>query len=122
MLHIALQSECYHFFSLCRSPVLNVHSGIVAKSDHTSEWVYWICACIENAMRLVTLQKSLLAFRLSVRKMQFSHYKNLEMIPSRQIYVAINNPSFVLSVPGLTNSSYRRKFVHATDDISKAEN
>jgi hypothetical protein len=60
--------------SLCWSPILNKCSGIVANCNHTSEWVHWVRACISIAMRLVTLGKSLLAFLLPARKMQFSHY------------------------------------------------
>jgi len=35
-LHIALQSLFHRFFSLCRSPILNKHSGVGANCDHTS--------------------------------------------------------------------------------------
>jgi len=62
--HIALQSPFHRFFSLCRSPILNKHSGVVANCDHTSEWVHWVHACIGIAMQWVTLRKSLLAFLL----------------------------------------------------------
>jgi len=37
--HIALQSQCPHFFSLCGSPILNEHPGVLANFDHKSEWV-----------------------------------------------------------------------------------
>ena len=49
-LHIALQSLFHRFFSLCRSPILNQHSGVGANCDHTLEWVHWVHACIWNAM------------------------------------------------------------------------
>jgi len=49
-LHIALRSPFRRFFSLCRSPILNKHSGIVANCDHTSEWVHWVHDCIGIAM------------------------------------------------------------------------
>jgi hypothetical protein len=52
------------FFSLCRSPILNKQSGVVANCDHTWELVHWVHACIEIAMQLVTLRKSLLTFLL----------------------------------------------------------
>jgi len=45
-LHIALQSLFHQFFLLCRSPILNEHSGIGANCNHTSEWVHWVHACI----------------------------------------------------------------------------
>jgi len=73
-LHIALRSLFHRSFLLCRSPILNERSGIVANCDHTSEWVHWVRACIGIAMRWVTLWKSLLAFLLPARKMQFSLY------------------------------------------------
>ena len=73
-LHIALRSGILRFFSLCRSPILNKHSGVVANCNHTSEWVHWVRACIGIAMRWVTLRKSLLAFLLPACKMQFSLY------------------------------------------------
>jgi len=38
------------FFSLCRSPIWNKHSGVVANCDHTSDWVHWVHACIRIAM------------------------------------------------------------------------
>jgi hypothetical protein len=50
------------FFSLCRSPIVDKHSGVVANCDHTSEWVHWVHACIGIAMQCVTQRKSLLTF------------------------------------------------------------
>jgi len=73
-LHIALRSLFQRFFLLCRSPILNERSGVVANCDHTSEWVHWVRSCIGIAMRWVTLRKSLLVFLLPARKMQFSLY------------------------------------------------
>jgi len=35
--HITLRSPIHRFFPLCRSPILNNHSGVVANCDHTSE-------------------------------------------------------------------------------------
>jgi len=49
-LHIALRSPFRRFFSLCRPPTLNKHSGVVANCDHTSEWVHCLHACIGIAM------------------------------------------------------------------------
>jgi hypothetical protein len=46
----------------------------------------------------------------------------IHIIPSRQIYVAIDNPSFVLSVSFRTTSSYQWKDARAADNISHAEN
>src|SRR5882757_2803715 len=46
----------------------------------------------------------------------------IRIIPSRQIYVAIDNPSFVPSVSCLTTSSYPWNDMRAADNISHAEN
>ena len=46
----------------------------------------------------------------------------IHIIPSRQIYVAIDNPSFVPSVSCPTTSSYVWNEVRAADNISHAEN
>jgi hypothetical protein len=50
-LHIALRSLFRWFFSLCRSPNLNKHSGVVANCDHTSECVHRVHASIGIAMQ-----------------------------------------------------------------------
>jgi len=46
----------------------------------------------------------------------------IHIIPSRQIYVAIDNPSLVPSVPCHTTSSSLWNYVRAADDVSNAEN
>jgi len=46
----------------------------------------------------------------------------IHIIPSRQIYVAIDNPSIVPSVSCLTTRSYLWNYVRAADDVSHAEN
>jgi hypothetical protein len=46
----------------------------------------------------------------------------IHIIPSRESYVAINNPSFVPSVSCLSTSSYLWNDVRAADNISHAEN
>jgi len=86
-----------------------------------SEWVHSVRTCIGIAMRRVTLQISPLAFLLPARKMQFS-LLIIHIIPSRQIYVAIDNPSLVPSVSCLTSCSYLWNYVRAADNISHAEN
>jgi hypothetical protein len=45
----------------------------------------------------------------------------IHIIPSRQIYVAIDNPLLVPSISCLTTSSYLWNNVHAADDVSQAE-
>jgi hypothetical protein len=40
------------FFSFCRPPTLNKHSGVVANCNHTSEWVHCVHACIGIAMHM----------------------------------------------------------------------
>jgi len=120
-LYIALRSLIHCLFAFCRSPILNDHSGAVANCDNTLEWVDWVRACIGIAMRWVTLRISLLAFLLPARKMQFS-LLIIHIIPSHQIYVAVDNPLLVPSVSCLTSSSYLRNYVRAADNISHAEN
>ena len=44
------------------------------------------------------------------------------IIPSHQIYVAIDNPSLVPSVFCLTTSSYLWNYLRAADNVSHAEN
>jgi len=46
----------------------------------------------------------------------------IEIIPSRQIYVAIDNPLVLPSVSCVTTSSYLWNYVHAAHNISHAEN
>jgi len=46
----------------------------------------------------------------------------IHLIPSRQIYVAIDNPSLVPSVSCLTTSSYFWNYVLKANDDSHAEN
>jgi len=45
----------------------------------------------------------------------------IDIIPSRQIYVAIDNLSLVPSVSCHTTSSYLRNYVRAANDVSNAE-
>jgi hypothetical protein len=46
----------------------------------------------------------------------------IHIIPSRQIYVAIDNPWPIPSVCCLTTSSYLWNYVRTADDVSHAEN
>jgi len=46
----------------------------------------------------------------------------IHIIRSRQIHVAIDNPSLVPSVSCLTSSSYPWNYVRAADDVTHAEN
>jgi len=45
----------------------------------------------------------------------------IHIIPSRQIYVAIDNPSLIPSICCLNTSSYLLNYVRAADDVSHAE-
>ena len=47
---------------------------------------------------------------------------NIHIIPSHQIYVAIDNPSLIPSISWLTTSSYLWNYVRTADDVSHAEN
>jgi len=46
----------------------------------------------------------------------------IHIVPSRQIYVAIENPSRIPSISCLTTSSNLCNYVHAADDVTHAEN
>jgi len=46
----------------------------------------------------------------------------IHIIPSCQIYVAIENPLLVPSISCLTTSSYLWNYVRAADNVSNAEN
>jgi hypothetical protein len=46
----------------------------------------------------------------------------IHIIPSRQIYLAIDNPSLVLSITCLSTNSYLWNYVRAADDVSHGEN
>jgi hypothetical protein len=46
----------------------------------------------------------------------------IHIIPSCQMYMAIDNPSLVLSVSCLTTSSYLWNYVRPADDVSHTEN
>jgi hypothetical protein len=46
----------------------------------------------------------------------------IHIIPSRQIYVAIDNPLFIPSITCLTTGSYLWNDVRPADNISHAEN
>jgi len=47
---------------------------------------------------------------------------NIHIIPSHQMYAAIDNPSLVPSVSCLSTPSYLRNYVHAADDVSHGDN
>jgi hypothetical protein len=83
------------FLLVLLAPILNHHSCVVANCDHTSEWVHWLRACIGIAMRWVTLRKSLLAFLLPARNIQFSLYY-LYGIARRWVKVGIALLTFLL--------------------------
>jgi hypothetical protein len=120
-LHMALQSQFHRFFSLCWSPILNDNSGfegqlrpyvgmrslgtclhrdcnVMGDAAKTSPRVPFICA-----------QNTILSLLI------------IHIIPSWQIYVAIDNPSRVASISCLTTSSYLWNYVCAADDVSHPE-
>ena len=73
-LHIPLRLHRHCFLSLCRSPILTEHSGVVANYDNTLESVHAVRASIGIAMRWVMLRKSFPEFLLPACKMRFSLY------------------------------------------------
>jgi len=85
--HIALRSPFHHFFSLCRSPILNKHSGVVANCDHTSEWVHWVHACIGmqcNGWRCENLSSRSFYIKLKERR-KVRRYDTTRPWGSRQL-------------------------------------
>jgi hypothetical protein len=66
-------------------------------------------AKISPCVPSTSLQKAILSFLI------------IHIIQSRQIYVAIDNPSLVLPVSNLATSSYLWNHVSAADDVSHAE-
>jgi len=121
-LHIALHSLFHCFFSLCRSPILNEHSG-----GEGQLWPYlgmgalgtrlhWDCNAMGDAAKTTPRVPSTCA-QNAILSLLIIH-----IIPSREIYVAIDNPSLVPSVSCLTTSSYLWNYVRAADDVSQAEN
>jgi len=50
-LYITLRSLFHCLFALCRSPIVNDLSRVVANCDNTLEWVHWVRTCIEIAKR-----------------------------------------------------------------------
>ena len=121
-LHIALPSQFHHFNSLCRSPIMNTHYSVAgqlwpyiglgslgtgfhqdcnAMGDTAKTSPRVPSTCVQNAILSLLI---------------------IHIIPSRQIYVAIDNPSLVPSVSWLTTCSYLSNYVRAADDVSHTEN
>jgi len=74
-LHIALWTPFRRFLSLCRSPNLNKHSGVVGNCDHTSECVHSVQACIRIAMwRCENLSSRSFYFKLEERRKKVRRY------------------------------------------------
>ena len=119
-LHIALQTLFHRFFSHCRSPNLHQPSGIGANCDQMSEWVHWVhmhldCIAMGDVAIISPPVPSTCA------QHAFPSLLIIHIIPSLQIYVAIDNPLFVLSISCLTSSGDLWKYVREADDISDAE-
>jgi hypothetical protein len=122
MLNIALPSQFHRFFSLCRCPMLNEHSGVGGQ-----QWPYvWLrslgtdlhrdCNAMDNAVRHCPFVPTTCT-QNAILPLQIIH-----IIQNCQIYVAIHNPSLVPSSSRLTTSSYLRNYVRAADNVSHAEN
>jgi len=118
VLHIALPLLFHRFFSLCRSPISNEHSGIDGQL-----WPYvgmgWLgtrlnrdCNAIGDSVKTSPCVPSICPQNAILSLL------NIHIIPSRPMYVDIDYPSLVSSVSCLTTSSYRWNYVTAADDVS----
>jgi len=74
-----------------------------------------VCACIGIA--IISPHVPSICVENAILSLQIIH-----IIPSRQIYVAIDNPLLVASVSCLTTSRYLWNYVCAADDVSHTEN
>ena len=121
-LHIALRTLFNRFFSLCRSPILNEHSG---SEGQLSPYVGMgslgtrlhrdcnaMCDAAKTTPRIPSTRAQKAIISLPI----------IHIIPSRQIYVGIDNPSFVTSISCLTTCSYLWNYMRAADNVSHAEN
>jgi hypothetical protein len=120
-LHTALQSLFHRFFSHGWSRILNEHSGIRANCEHTLESIHWVHACICIAMRWVTLRKISPRVHSTCAQNAILSLLTVHIIPSRQIYVPVDNPSLILSVSYLTTSSGLWNYVHPASNVSHNE-
>jgi len=118
--HNALQLLFHRFLWLCLSPIVNEHSGVGANCDHMSEWVHWVHVCTYIAMG----DAAKIPPRVPSTCVQNEILSLLciHVIPNRQIYVAMDNPSLVQSVSCLNTSSYLWNYMRAADNVSHAGN
>jgi hypothetical protein len=78
--------------------------------------IIWDCNAMGDAAKISPHVASTCA-QNAIRSLLIIH-----IIPSRQIYVAFDNPSLVPSVSSRTTRSYLCNYVRAADDVSHAEN
>ena len=121
-LHIAFPSPFHRFFSLCQSRILNEHSGVEGQlwpyigmgsfGTHLHRECNAICDAAKTSPHVPStcVQNPILSLLI------------IHIIPSRQIYVAIDNPSLVPSVSYPATSSYLWIYMCAAYDVSHAEN
>ena len=121
-LHIALPSLFHCFFLLCRSPILNEHSGVEGQlwpyvgMGSLGRSLHRDCNAMGDAAKTSPCVPSICA-QNAILSLLIIH-----IIPSRQIYVAIDNPSLVFSISWLTTSSYLWNYLSAADKVSHAGN
>jgi len=113
-LHIALWSPCRRFFSLCRSPILNTQSGIVANCDHKSEWVHcvhvWIGIEMHKDPR--NLAKSEWNQKLEKIECVFSLYDKMRW-KSDAVYLSTpGSPEYILRVAHSTSGTSVSLYTH----------
>jgi len=120
-LHIALQLLFRFFFSFCRSSIVNDNPGVVANWDHTSEWVPCVSACIGiwNVMGDAAESSPHVpstCVHNTIRSLLIVH-----IIRSRQIYVAVDNPSLPPSMSCLITGNDPCNYVPAANNVSHAD-
>ena len=121
-LHIALPSQFHRFVSLCRFSILNRHSGVEGQlwpyvgMGSLGTRLHQDCNAMGDTAKTSPRVPSTCA-QNAILSLLIIH-----IIPTRQIYVAIDNPSLVLSVSCLTTSSYLWNYMRPADAVSHAEN
>jgi hypothetical protein len=121
-LHIAIPWLLHCCFSLCQYSILDEHSGFDGQLSayigmgslgmlfHHDCNVMGDAAITSPRVPSICTQNAILSVLM------------IPIIPSRQIYVAIDNPSLVLSLSSLTSSSSPWNYMCAANNVSHAEN
>ena len=120
--HIALPSQFPRFFLLCQSTISNKHCGIEGQL-----WPYVGLGSLgthlhQDCNAMGDAAKTSPRIPPTCSQIAILFLLIIHIIPNRQIYVAIDNPSLVPSVSWLTSNRYLWNYVCAADDVSHAKN